>query len=95
MGIALISKKNRALAVSAISQKVKRRVPSHQPCADLFFSVFETALLDIVDHNNFDKYVSYRSAVDYLKSDIIHLELMGIDANWVKRIIRKVGFSEV
>ena len=91
----LDNKKSRSLAVSAISQKIKRKVPNHHPCASLFFSVFETALLDLVDHNDFNRYMSYKSAVSYLRGDMIHLELIGIDSDWVKRVIRQVGFTEV
>ena len=93
--MASYNRKNRALAASAIIHKTRLEVPTNNPHADFLYSIFESAMRDLVINDDFERYSLYKSAASYLRSDMVHLELIGISADWVKRLIRQVGFTEV
>lgn len=53
----------------------------------LIFAVFATAIADAFSDNLSRKDMD--SVVLYLKGDMVHLELLGVNVAWVKRLINK------
>ncbi|PHQ82909.1 MAG: hypothetical protein COB69_00225 [Phycisphaera sp.] len=69
--------------IKGIVAKVSKQIPS-KPDAKLMFSVFKIAAMDLSP-------VTHGDAAAYMRSNMPHLELMGIDAEWIRRLFKDEG----
>lgn len=87
--------------VKAICAKIKKQLPGNCRGEQLFFSVFELAMLDHYCHrphtySNAQKgdgdipRCHHDSASAYLQNAEQHLAAIGIDCDWVDRLINEV-----
>jgi hypothetical protein len=85
-----ITKRQRALALIKI---IERQCPQ-SPSARLFFAVFAQAVQDAFILEQKDSNMpDIRSARRYLRGSMQHLDLLGIDSDWVRRKIKDAGLS--
>lgn len=70
----------------AIVAKVGRQVDKKNPDAKLMFAIFKQAVIDLFGSDK-------NSAASYLRSDMTHLALIGIEAEWVRFQFEKLGIS--
>jgi len=60
------------------------------PVAQLFFAVLKQALLDVSGFNRFHRFTGW----EYLAGDMPHSQAIGIDPDYVRRVLRQCGVSE-
>ena len=72
----------------AVVAKIKKQVPD-SPEGKLMFAIFQNATLDL-----FNK-AHKSSAVMYMKSDMPHLQAIGIEPVWVRRLFEQAGISKL
>ena len=78
---------NRNNLCKAICRKIRHQFPN-TPEHNLFYSVVQVAILDLADQskrNGFNR----RSALRYLRNDLVHAEACGVDADWIRGLLTK------
>lgn len=79
--------------VKALLMAVETQVPDY-PEAHLMYSVFERAVLDAFSRPSKSKTVTESERMAgrrYLRGDMYHLAMLGIDAGWVRRKMADAG----
>lgn len=61
------------------------------PYAQLMFAVFSQAVADAHEFSAVPLESDFRSAKEYLRGDLPHLELCGIDPDYARRVMRLAG----
>lgn len=79
------AREQRGLAV-ALSKKILTQVHASRE-GFMMWSVFHTAVQDL-----FDKH-ERASATRYLKGDLLHLQLAGVDPDWVHLQFKRAGIN--
>jgi hypothetical protein len=78
---------NRLKLCKAICRKIRFQFPN-TPEHNLFFSVIQCAIMDLVNQdkrNGFNR----RSALRYLRDDLVHAEACDVDADWIRSLLTK------
>lgn len=65
---------------------IKHKFPQ-SPEGRLFFAIVEKAILDLTDKSA----TLRKDAERYLRGDIIHAQLCGVDPEWIRRVCLKHG----
>lgn len=73
------------LAVAAVGNQTQG--PSG--CIKLFLAVFNLALDDLIDGKDKDR----KSAIEYLNSNMVHLEHLGVNLEYTDRLFRQLGID--
>jgi len=80
--------KNKRVIAKAVVSKIKKQVPDSAE-AKLMFAVFATAVSDLFKKNQ------KKSAATYLKSDMPHLNRIGIEPSWVRLQFKIAGIDDL
>ncbi len=80
--------------VNAITKKLSHQFPK-SPDANLMLAIIRQALFDFLSPRtksvgHFNPESEKRSAKRFLKSQILHAEICGVDSDWIRTVIKGV-----
>ena len=84
-------KSEKTMIARAVVKKLKAQVIDSNE-ARLMFAVFEQAVMDAISDVGD---TSRGSAARYLRSDMIHLDLAGVDIDYAARVMKSSGFYDL
>lgn len=73
---------------------IRKLDPLHAgtPESNLFFAIIAAAINDMEKYKGVRFQYEYRVAKDYLSTEVIpHAELIGLDSEYIRTVMRKVG----
>jgi len=74
---------------NAVTRKIKPQFPCHQPEGALMFAIVENAIKDLVSVGD----ANQSTAKHYLNGRMIHAEICGISADWIRRVLKEANLS--
>ena len=89
MDMTYVSPKMKAVLVA---KKIHPQFPSTGE-GQLMFSVVNQALVDSVATDKKADKCERKSAIRYLQGSIFHAETVGVDSDWIKDVMTRVGLS--
>jgi len=93
-------KTDRELIIQGVCDKIEAQFPE-EPEAKLLFAIIKQSILDISNETiykrrelNLVAKQDKRDAIRYLNGDIYWLELLGIEVEWIRRLLREHGIYD-
>lgn len=86
-----IPKKEKA---KLLAKKIKHLFPA-TPEGMLYFAIVERALMDAVAGSTKIEKAAQPEARRYIKNDLIHADICGVEPSYIQKLIKQIGLSEL